>query len=244
VSNTRGSTSPSGGRKYSTSLILGLLFVPVSAVMAVALVSPSSDADTGIEEQVAAVPETTIAAASATTTTAGIFEYSSHEDLVAACGPEGIGLVEREAAGSISPLEQAALDSLRAICETEGMPLPGPPAPAPIVKVVATPASTPATTTGTDPGNDTNSNPQAAAFEQAYAETVSIINDAIDAGGKGEKIREATRELEIAAAAADAGNYSKAMEKIKEARKKAAEAMKDREDDDGDGDGDGDEDDD
>ncbi len=59
-------------------------------------------------------------------------------------------MLEKEASGSITAIERAALDALREICAEEGMPLDGPPAPPPLVRTrtiqVSAPAS-PATTT-------------------------------------------------------------------------------------------------
>jgi hypothetical protein len=57
-------------------------------------------------------------------------------DLTAACGPAGMELVALEQVGAISAVQQAALDALRGICEQEGIPLPGRPAPEPITETV------------------------------------------------------------------------------------------------------------
>jgi hypothetical protein len=45
-------------------------------------------------------------------------------DVAAACGDEGLKLVELEKDGSITDVQQAALDALRPICSDQGQPLP------------------------------------------------------------------------------------------------------------------------
>lgn len=223
-------------RSYSISLIIGLLLVPLSAVAAVALVTPSAEPT---EPQVwemgsGEVAELALAEAPTTTADPAVFEIASADDLAAACGDEGLQLVWKEADESITPLEQAALDSLRAICASEGYELPGPPAPPPIVKTVTVVAS-PSDGSGDGGGSSVQ---QAAEFEQEYNEAAAAINRAIDAGGKGDKIREAEKKLNKAAELADSGNYKKALEKVREAKKKADEAMRGGHDDDDDHDDD------
>lgn len=141
---------------FTISLILGLLLIPLSAVAATALIS--NDGETDADDAgvvVVEVPETTV-----TTTEAVVAETvfvtepptATRADLEAACGDEGFELVEREAEGTITDLEQAALDSLRQICAEEGLELPGPPAPPPIVRTVkVVDSSTAATTDDTLP---------------------------------------------------------------------------------------------
>jgi hypothetical protein len=207
-----------------------MLLVPLSAVAAVALVNPDASAE---PEEVAVVVE-----AETTTTAAAeeivIPEIASGDDLELACGDQGLALVTKEADATISPLEQAALDSLRAICLAEGMELPGPPAPEAVVQtvtVVAAPAST-----GSGPDSDTVDavDSAAAEFEAEYAATVAHINKAIDDGAGGEKIAKAERLVGEAAALADAGNYGEGMNKLAEARRAADEAERRHHDDDDD----------
>lgn len=158
-------TSPSPGKSqsrssmFTISLILGLLLIPLSAVAATALMS--SDGETGEDDAalvVVEVPETivpTTEAVEAETVFVTEPPTATRADLEAACGHEGLELVEREAEGTITDLEQAALDSLRQICAEEGLELPGPPAPPPVVrtvKVVGTSSST--TTDDTLPDDD------------------------------------------------------------------------------------------
>ncbi len=137
---------------FTISLILGLLLIPLSAVAATALMSNDGETDgDDVGAIVVEVPETTVA-----TTEAAVAETvfvtepptATRADLEAACGPEGLELVEREAEGTISDLEQAALDALRQICAGEGLELPGPPAPPPVVRTVKVVDSSSATPTG------------------------------------------------------------------------------------------------
>ena len=145
---------------FTISLILGLLLIPLSAVAATALIS--NDGETDADDAgvvIVEVPETTVTTTepvAAETVFVTEPPTATRADLEAACGPEGLELVEREAEGTITDLEQAALDSLRQICAEEGLELPGPPAPPPIVrtvKVVDTSAA--ATTDDTLPSEDT-----------------------------------------------------------------------------------------
>lgn len=137
---------------FTISLILGLLLIPLSAVAATALMSNDGETDgDDVGAIVVEVPETTVA-----TTEAAVAETvfvtepptATRADLEAACGPEGLELVEREAEGTITDLEQAALDALRQICAGEGLEVPGPPAPPPVVRTVKVVDSSSATPTG------------------------------------------------------------------------------------------------
>jgi hypothetical protein len=56
--------------------------------------------------------------------------------------------VDGEANGSITELQQSALDALREICAQQGMPLPGKPVPEPIVQTVVSASSAPPVTQG------------------------------------------------------------------------------------------------
>lgn len=130
--------TPARRSTFTISMILGLLLIPLSAVAAIALVDRSTPE---IDESapIVAAPVSAVVA----TTAAGSY---TDADLAHACGDDGSALLEKEADGTINSLEQAALDALRPICEGAGMPLAGPPAPAPIVRTVrvTTPAPAPA----------------------------------------------------------------------------------------------------
>ncbi len=225
------------GKRFSTSLIIGLLLVPLSAVAAVALVNPDATAES--DETVAAEVVAT------TTTTQAVDEYEVPEiasagDLELACGDEGMELAFKEGEGTITALEQAALDSLRAICEAEGLPLPGPPAPEAVVEtvtVVAAPASD-AASSDSDDDDDL-----AAEFEEEYAETVAYINAAIADGAHGDMIALAEQLVGEAAALADSGDFEGGMAKLSAARDAADMAERGHHDDHDDDDEDEDDDD-
>jgi len=240
-----------GGFRFSTSLIIGLLLVPLSAVAAVALVSPDAPAQTDAPAVVAmTLPETTTTSSTVVETTVAP-EIASAEDLAAACGDAGLSLVSKEADATITPLEQAALDSLRAICVDAGMELPGKPAPDPVVATVtvaAAPAShgssdsTASTTAPETTTTTTTTNDLAAQFEADYASTVAYINTAIDAGAHGSMIDLATQLVADAANLADSGDYQAGIDKLAEARSAADQADRStqhHDDDDGHGGDDG-----
>jgi hypothetical protein len=222
-------TTKRGGFRFSTSLIIGLLLVPLSAVAAVALVSPDAPAQAEAAV-VTTVAEPTTTSTTVVQTTVGP-QIASAEDLATACGDQGLSLVAKEGDGTITPLEQAALDSLRAICSDEGMDLPGKPAPDAVVETV-TVAAAPAshgssgstTTTGAPEPTPTTTNSLAAQFEAEYASTVAYINAAIDAGAHGSMIDLATQLVSDAANLADSGDYQGGMAKLADARNAADQA--------------------
>lgn len=111
-------TRPPGRSKTSVpvSVMVGILLVPLSAAASMFLVAPR------VEESKAqaATAETSIVEEQATTL---------ETDLTSACGPDGLQLVELERSGQISLVQQAALDALRPICDSNGMALPAPAAP-------------------------------------------------------------------------------------------------------------------
>lgn len=122
-----------GPRRIALSVLSGVLLIPLSALAAVALVPRHSDPVSSTGDTVAS---------STTSTTAGAEQVvlappaASATDLEAACGQEGMTLVDAEKKGTITDLQKAALDALRQVCEGAGTPLPGPPAPPPIVQTV------------------------------------------------------------------------------------------------------------
>ncbi|MGD2061262.1 MAG: hypothetical protein PVF87_10385 [Acidimicrobiia bacterium] len=128
----------------SFSMIVGTLLVPLSAVAALWLTDPTPEAE-------AAVPSTTTQPSTTTSTVAATVVTVGGPDLRAACGPDGMELVGLEDQGTISDVQQAALDALRELCEQQGMPLPAKPASEPIVQtvVVPAPAVTPSTSSST-----------------------------------------------------------------------------------------------
>jgi hypothetical protein len=112
------------------ALIVGALAVPAVAFMATAGNDDGSqDAPAG---QATVVVSTTAAAPTA--------DAASFTDLQLACGAEAAALIAGEAAGTLTPVEQAALDALRLICDDAGFPLAGPPVAEPRVVVIETTA--------------------------------------------------------------------------------------------------------
>jgi hypothetical protein len=105
------------------AVVVGLLAGPALAVGAAKIFGRPESAKTegSVPTSTAAAATATpvVQAAATTTTTAG------PSDMELACGPEGQTLVAREENGTITGLEQAALDALRPICTEAGMPLTG-----------------------------------------------------------------------------------------------------------------------
>jgi hypothetical protein len=127
----------------SFSLIAGTLLVPLTALAALWLTNPDS-ATTETSTTTIAPPETTVAAQQATTTA-----DAAATDLQIACGPEGLQLVSLEKSGTITEVQQGALDALREVCEQQGLPLPAKPAAEPIIRTVVVPAMTGSSTATT-----------------------------------------------------------------------------------------------
>lgn len=125
-----------GAKTLSASVIIGTLLVPVSAAAAFWLTDPGS----GDDSATAATERTTTTVVSPETTHATTVALSEDAlrrgDLEQACGPAGMKLVALEEDGSITDVQQAALDALRDICEQEELPLPGRSQPEPIVQTV------------------------------------------------------------------------------------------------------------
>ena len=186
----------------------------------------------------------------------GAVAEATAADLTRACGPAGEQLVAKEAAGTISPVQQAALDALRPICEAQGMPLAGKPAVPPIVHTVtvqaasepapaqtaAAPTTTaatnttvitvPAPTTATTVAPTTTSSASAEeAYVSVHAKAVAEIDHAVSLGGDPGKIAEARAKLAEAEREAAAGKWSEATTHAWEAIGQARESI------DGDGEG-------
>lgn len=234
-------------KNFGVSFIIGLVLLPVSAIAAVAMSGPS-----------AAEPTTTIAVATTrpaeTTATAAVAEGLTDTDIWQACVPDAASLLEKEVAGTITPIEDAALDALRAICEAEGMPLDGPPAPPPITQTVvvagprvASAAPAASDTSGSTTGTSTPSEladeetipaltqPQELAGQSQYlaqyAIALAAINEAIAAGGEADKIDEAREQLSEAEGKAVDNDFWGALEKAMEAEEQAHEAISEWDDD-------------
>jgi hypothetical protein len=130
---------PAHKKSLLISLATGAVLIPLAAYGASSLVNATSG------------PEP--AAPSTVTTAAVTAAPVGPADIDIACGDEGLQLVAAEADGSISDVQQAALDALRGICADQGRPLPGPTALAPTATTPTTDA-VPSTSVGTSPDSD------------------------------------------------------------------------------------------
>lgn len=237
--------------KFTISFVAGLLLVPMAAVMAVALMS-----DAEPEAAVAEEPTTTTVPEVQQIVFGAVAEATA-DDLAVACGPAGLELVSAETDGTITPVQQAALDALRPICESQGTPLPGKPEPEAIVQTVrvynqAAPATTAPTTTSTqqpesaqpapsttqagEQGGDGEEGRRSTAgytqeqYVQVHDQAVQEIEAAVARGGDPEKIAEAKSKLAKAEGLAAAGNWQEATVNAYEAIGKAREALGEEED--------------
>jgi len=125
-------------RSVTTSMVLGLLLVPLSAFAASVLIGDRAQTEPEAPAPASAPLTTPV------TATDFAIETATVADLTAACGETGMGMVAAEMDGSISDIQQAALDALREICVEQGMPLPGKPAPEPLTQTVVLAESRPA----------------------------------------------------------------------------------------------------
>jgi hypothetical protein len=128
---TSGNSTPRAKRSVSLSVILGTLLVPLSAYAASALFDAGDVAESAITAE--SSPSGATAVTGPPTVAA---------DLGKACGEAGLAMVATESAGTISELQQAALDALRGICAEQGIPLPAP-EPEPVVTSVTQPPPSP-----------------------------------------------------------------------------------------------------
>lgn len=131
MTNRNRGSSGVAKRSLSLSMILGTLLVPLSAVAAIWLSDPGQVAE-------AETPTTTTTPVATTAQTTQVFDSAgaTEADLRAACGYVGMTLVDAERNGTISDVQQAALDALRDICDEQGLSLPAAPTPDPEVKTV------------------------------------------------------------------------------------------------------------
>jgi len=224
--------------RFAPSFLIGLLAVPLSAVAAFLLITGTDTEAVRVAVETTTAPTTT--SAPATTLVVPVVDDGAAV-LALACGGDGRGLVEKEADGSITSLEQAALDALRPICEAAGQALAGPPAPAPVIRTVQVTASGGGSGGGGDSGGGDDAvgdegagepggedRGSEAAFKSARKQAKAAIDAAFAGGGKGEKIAEAREKLNEADRKAAGGDYEEAIEKAREAERKADEALNDR----------------
>jgi len=137
-------TGGGSGVKLTGSVIAGLLLVPASAIAAVAIVTATSGTPAA-----EAMDETTTTVAQLTTTTVveALDVLDDSGKIEDACTVDAQKLIEHELDGSITDLQAAALDALREVCDQNGMPIAGPPAPEPVTRVVTVATPAPASTT-------------------------------------------------------------------------------------------------
>jgi hypothetical protein len=105
------------------AVVVGLLTGPALAVGATRVFQRpgSSGAGESVSTSITAVTST----ASVIDPAVAVAGSGGPSDMELACGSEGQSLIAREANGTITGIEQAALDSLRPICKEAGMPLVG-----------------------------------------------------------------------------------------------------------------------
>ena len=115
-------------RSVSVSVVLGTLLVPLSAYAASVLVDRSTDTEPQLE--------VTVTSGSIPVESASALMSATIDDLTAACGEVGLGMVAVESNGSITDLQQAALDALRQICAEQGLVLPAKTTPPPATESV------------------------------------------------------------------------------------------------------------
>ncbi len=131
-------------KKITGSLIAGALLVPLTAVAAAALVGSITNAQGAEAAPEARAPITVEQLATTTSAT----PVSDADATFTACtsGAEELLAAERDEA--IDPLQTAALDALRQICQKEGLGIAGPPTPDPVVQVVTVNQPAPASGQG------------------------------------------------------------------------------------------------
>lgn len=119
-------------KNFLIALLIGALSVPLLALAANGLIEGNGSQDKTVEAEAGSASDLLSSPIEKVVNDEG----SSEDHLTAACGPDGHALIEKELDGSIEPIEQAALDALRPICDEAGMPLAEAPTPAPVVQQV------------------------------------------------------------------------------------------------------------
>lgn len=137
-----------GGTRLTTSLVVGLLLVPLSAVAAFGLVSRQDGAGSTPTAPAQAAAAQTVPATAPVVVIDPV--TGSDDDLALACGDDGLRLVALETDGAATEVQRAALDALRQICSEVGLALPAPAPPPAVIRTVTVDA-TPESTTSTAP---------------------------------------------------------------------------------------------
>ena len=146
-----------GPKTLISGLVVGVLSIPALVFAGTTAFGPDDDGVTSEASTTTMVSASTIPDDDLPTTSTTVdLDTESAADLTSACGDDGLALVAAEADGSITEIQQAALDALRPLCEEAGLALPAPTAPDPVV--VETVVETVMETTGqpgtTMPGDD------------------------------------------------------------------------------------------
>lgn len=129
-------------RRLAASIVVGLLAIPLAAVASGSLVGSF------VSQPEPSEAPTTVADGQQDVMRSAESTASLRDDLEVACGEAGLVLVDAESTGTITIVQQAALDALRPICDAEGMPLPPGPEPEPITRTITVRAPDVAATTG------------------------------------------------------------------------------------------------
>jgi hypothetical protein len=201
---------------FAPTFLIGLLLVPASALAANALVKSTPAAETAAGPTAGQFLKLNAAvtdpgpAADAPSGAAAL----SPADVALACGSEGLALVDKESAGTISELETAALEALRDVCARAGMGLPAATAPAPVGETLTLAA-----------GGAAAVDAQFDAFVAAYSAAEASINNAIAANGDPGLINQAIDILAGAQQAAQQGDYVTGMDRAAAAAQTADQAL-------------------
>lgn len=129
------------------SKLIALILSAAIGIPAVGAVASTAAHPESPSDESTSTTATSAALAAGTSASAIEAAIRSDADLQTACTEDGPDLAAKEQAGTITALEQAALDALRPICEDNDTPLPGTAQPEPAVQVVTVVEQTaPATT--------------------------------------------------------------------------------------------------
>jgi hypothetical protein len=199
---------------FAPTFLIGLLLVPASALAANALVKSTPAAETAAEPTAGQFLKLNAAAtdpAPSADAPSGA-AVASPADVALACGSEGLALVDKESAGTISELEKAALDALRDVCDRAGMALPA--AAAPVGETLTLAA-----------GGAAAVDAQYDAFVAAYTAAEASINAAIAGNGDPGLINQAIDILATAQQAAQQGDYGTGIDRAAAASQTAEQAL-------------------
>ncbi len=143
--------APTQRKNFLIALLIGALAVPLLALAANGLIEGNGSQDQADESEVASLSPLLSESIEKVVDTEKVDE-PTEDYLAAACGSDGLALVDKEADGSIDAIEQAALDALRPICDEAGLTLPEAPQVAPVVQKVVVVEQVPAPATSVDDG--------------------------------------------------------------------------------------------